>query len=237
MDQTHVTFRCKDRNVTCIMILNDLTRVFASCMRDAQVFERDAPSGSLFEVERLRKEKGNWLAIAAGVAEEESSAIFPNNSARAERATIPLNILGGGQASFFFVLRPLSLPVEKSSTFARAAHFAPGDGIPLVEIREAYFRLSNLPGDDNRLNHLRWELDLMTAHQDPKEDWLRPWMSRIQYNPGHPPSHMHFNAPPFDAESLGGDRTEHSPSELRLAVGIPNPLAMILSLAVWIRQQ
>jgi len=100
MDQTHVTFRCKDRNVTCIMILNDLTRVFASCMRDAQVFERDAPSGSLFEVERLRKEKGNWLALAAGVAEEESSAIFPNNSARAERATIPLNILGGGQASF-----------------------------------------------------------------------------------------------------------------------------------------
>lgn len=219
------------------MTLDDLSKVFTACMRDAQVFERDVPSGSLFEVERVRKEKGNWLAIAAGVAEEESSAIFPNNSARAERATIPLNVLGGGQASFFFVLRPLNLPLEKSSTFARAAHFAPGDGIPLVEIREAYFRLSNLRGDDNRLNHLRWELDLMTAHQDPKKDWLRPWMSRIQYNPGHPPSHMHFNALPFDAESLGGDRTERSPSELRLAVGIPNPLAMILSLAVWIRQQ
>jgi hypothetical protein len=215
-----------------------LSRVFGACMRDAQIFERGVPSASLFEAEALKKEKKRWLAVAAGVSDEESNAIFPNNPARAERATIPLNILGGGQASFFFLLRPLAFPVGKSSTFARAAHFAPRDGIPLVEIREgSYFRLSNLPGDDIRLNHLRWELDLPTAHRDPKENWLRPWMRRIAYNPGHAPSHIHFNAPPIDAEAVGRDRSEHSPSELRLAVGIPNPLAMILSLAVWIRQQ
>ncbi len=219
------------------MTLDDLSRVFAACMRDAQVFERDVAGGSLFEVERLKKENKNWLAVAAGVTDEESSAAFPANRARAERATIPVNIFGGGQASLFFVLRPLRFPIEEPSTFARVAQFAPRDGIPLVEIREAYFRLSNLPGDDNRLNHLRWELDFRTAYKDPMEEWLRPWMHRIQSNPAHPASHIHFNAPPVDAESVGRDRPDHSRSELRLAVGVPNPLAMILSLAVWVRHQ
>ena len=219
------------------MILDDLSRVFTACMRDALIFERDVPSGSLFEVDSLKKDNKRWLAVAAGISEGESSSVFPTNPARAERATIPLNILGGGQASFYYILRHLEWPIEKSTTFLRAAHFAPRDGIPLVEIRNAYFRLSNLPGDDNRLNHLRWELDLTTAHQDPIDDWLRPWKNRIRYNPGHAPSHVHVNAPPFDAEAVGRDRTDHSPSELRLAVGMPNPLALILSVAAWIRRQ
>jgi hypothetical protein len=219
------------------MTLDNLNRVFTACIRDAQVYEREAPGGSLFEVETLKKEKKNWLALAVGVTEDESNNIFPTNSARAERATIPLNILGGGQASFYFLMRPLNYAIELSSTFSRAAHFAPREGIPLVEIREAYFRLSHLPGDENRLNHLRWELDLTAAHQDPLEDWLRPWMDQIQYNPAHAPSHIHFNAPPLDAEAVGRERSDHFPSELRLAVGIPNPLALILSIAAWIRRQ
>jgi hypothetical protein len=206
-------------------------------MRDAQVFDRDVTSGSLFEVDSLKKEKKSWLALAAGITEEEAGNIFPTNSSRAERATIPLSVLGGGQVSLCFVLRPIALPIEELATFSRATHFAPREGIPLVEVRDAYFRVSNLPCQDNRLNHLRWELDLRTAHQDPIEKWLRPWMDRIQYNPGHAPSHIHFNAPPIDAEAVGRDRDEHSPSELRLAVGIPNPLALILSLSAWIRQQ
>jgi len=206
-------------------------------MRDAQVFDRDVASGSLFEVDSLKKEDKRWLALAAGITEEESSTVFPANPSRAERATIPLSVLGGGQVSFYFVLRPTAFPIEGLATFSRTAQFAPREGIPLVEVRDAYFRLSNLPRDDNRLNHLRWELDLTTAHQDPIEEWLRPWMDRIRYNPGHAPSHIHFNAPPLDAEAVGRDRLEHSPSELRLAVGIPNPLALILSIAAWIRQQ
>jgi len=220
-----------------MMTLDDVSKVFAACMRDAQVFERDVQSSSLFEMETIKKESKTWLAVAAGVTDEESGQVFPSSSIRAERATLPLNILGGGQASFFFVLRPMQFPIEKSSTFTRLAHFAPSDGIPLVEIREAYFRLSNLPEDDNRLNHLRWELDFSVSRDDPKEDWLQPWMKRIQYNPAHPPSHVHFNSPPLDADSAGRHRSDHSPSELRLAVGVPNPLAMILSLTVWIRQQ
>ncbi len=152
------------------MDLDDLKRVFTACMCDAQIFERDVHSSSLFEVESIKKEKKRWLAVAVGITEEESCLVFSANSARAERATIPLNIVGGGQASFFFILRPVRFPIEEPSTFARVAHFAPRDNIPLVEIREAYFRLSHLPGDDNRLNHLRWELDLTGGREDPKEE-------------------------------------------------------------------
>ncbi|NQT40725.1 MAG: hypothetical protein HQ581_24740 [Planctomycetes bacterium] len=219
------------------MTLDDLKSVFMECMKDALIFERDVASGGLLEVDSVTKEGKKWLAVAAGITEEESRTVFSANSARAERATIPLNIPGGGQASLLFVLRPTSLPVNDPSTFARLAHFAPQEGIPLVEIREAYFRLSNLPENDNRLSHLRWELDLATAYQQPIEKWLHSWKDRIQYNPGHAPSHIHFNAPPVDAERLGQHRLDHTGSELRLAVGIPNPLAMILSLAVWIRHQ
>jgi hypothetical protein len=219
------------------MILDDVSRVFSACMRDAQVFERDVASGSLFEVDSLKKEKKSWLALAAGITEEEAGNVFPTNSSRADRATIPLSVLGGGQVSFYFVLRPIRLPIDELTMFSRAAQFAPRKGIPLVEVRDAYFRVSNLPSHENRLNHLRWEFDLRTAHQDPIEEWLRPWMHRIQYNPGHAPSHIHFNAPPIDVEAVGRDRAEHSPSELRLAVGVPNPLALILSISAWIRRQ
>ncbi len=219
------------------MQLDDVTKVFAACMKDASVFDRDAPGGNLFEVERIKKERRDWLAIAAGVPGSEADSLFPSNSARAERATIPLSILGGGQASFFFVLRPLSRFPEASVPFERMAHFSPGDDIPFVEIRAAYFRLSDMPGGDNGLSHLRWEFDLTTGHQDPMEDWLRLWKGRLGCNPGHPPSHLHFNAPPADAETLASGRSPPSSPQLRLAVGVPNPLTMIFSVAVWLRQQ
>jgi hypothetical protein len=205
-------------------------------MKDALIFDRDVASGSLFEVDCLKKENKSWLALAAGITPAESEEIFPTNRSRAERATIPLIVLGGGQGSFLFVLRPLALPIAGFPAFSRAAQFAPGEGIPLVEIRDAYFRVSNLPGEDSGLNHLRWELDLGTAYQNPLEDWLLPWTRRLQYNPGHAPSHLHFNAPPLDAEAVGRDRREFVSAELRLAIGIPNPLALVLSIAAWLRQ-
>ena len=83
------------------MTLDNLNRVFTACMLDAQVYVRDAPGGSLFEVETLKKEKKNWLALAAGVRDIESNNIFPTNSGRAERATIPLNIVVGGRDQQF----------------------------------------------------------------------------------------------------------------------------------------
>ena len=192
------------------MQLDDVKRIFAACIRDASIFDRDVEGGSLFETDRIKKEKSDWLVIAAGVPGGEADSLFPNNPARADRATIPLNILGGGQASFCFVLRPLSTLPDRPAVFERMTCFAPGDKIPYVEMRQSYFRLSNMPGDDNRLNHLRWELDLTGAHQDPKEGWLHPWMKRICCNPGHPPSHMHFNAPPVDAEFADTGRSAPS---------------------------
>ena len=109
------------------------------------------PGGNLFEAERVRKERADWLAIAAGVPESEANRLFPCSSARSERATIPLSILGGGQASFLFVLRPFRRLPEDPTPFDRIARFSPGDNIPFVDIREAYLRLSNIPANDTRI--------------------------------------------------------------------------------------
>ena len=39
----------------------------------------------------------------------------------------------------------------------------------------------------------------------------------------------------FDEYESRRDASTHSPAELRLAVGVPNPLALILSVAAWKR--
>ena len=214
-----------------------IKRQFAACFEKAGIFDRDSASGTFFEVEKIRKCKQDWLAVVAGVSGALAKKCFPNNSGRQERAQLPVNISGGGQLSFAFILRSIGTPEFNESIAEFVTTFAPKRGIPLIQLQDhSFFGLSNLPDNDSRLAHLRWELDSTNAFKQPHESWLHPWKDALSFNPAHPPSHLHINQPPLDDYESSRDASTHSPAELRLAVGVPNPLALILSVVVWKRR-
>ena len=213
-----------------------IKKQFDACFDDAGVFERDSSSGTLFEVEKIRKGNQDWLVVAAGVNEALAKKCFPGNPARQQRAELPVNIMGGGQLSFAFILRSIGAGEINESNLEFVTTFAPKRGLPLIHLRDSFFRLSNLPENDSKLSHLRWELDSINAFQQPHELWLHPWKDALAFNPAHPPSHLHINQTPLDDYEFSRDLSTHSPSELRLAVGVPNPLALILSVAAWKRR-
>lgn len=209
-----------------------IQRIFESCLQSAAVFERDSSGGQLFEADVIRRENKNWIAIAAGVSQPEANDIFAANSGRAERATIPLRTLGiRGSASFLFVLRTSRFPIEQHDPMSQIAHFAPSGGIPLVEVRDGYFRIRDMEENRNTVNSLRWELDAVQSRRDPMEPWLFTPAYLLGYNPAHSPSHLHINS--YDEEEM---TTPVEPaSDLRLCVGVLNPLALVLSIAAWLR--
>lgn len=214
----------------------EIRQQFSNCFAAAEVFERDSATGTCFEVDRIRKRKRDWLAVAAGVSEALARELFPDNRGRQERAQLPVNILGGGELSFAYILRSIGETELNKAGAEFVTTFAPKRGIPFVELQDSFFRLSNLPGENIRLAHLRWELDSTNAFQQPQESWLHPWREVLIFNPAHPPSHLHINQRPLEDYESSRDASTHSPGELRLAVGVPNPLALILSVAAWIRR-
>ncbi len=212
-----------------------IQKQFVSCFADAGVFARDSASGTFFEIEKIRKGKQDWLAVAAGVSESLAKKCFPNSAGRQQRAELPVNIMGGGQLSFAFILRSIGSAELNETNAEFVTTFAPRRGIPFIQLQNSFFRLSDLPVNNSRLDHLRWELDTANAFQQPHESWLHPWKDALSFNPAHPPSHLHINQMPFDNYKTIRDASVHSPAELRLAVGVPNPLALILSVAAWKR--
>ncbi len=118
------------------------------------------------------------------------------------------------------------------------AHYAPGDTIPLVEIMKGRISLDfDLHEGRFGLFNLRWEVNAREAGKPPREDWLRDWRRTLGHNPAHPSSHLHFNSHP-KASSVERSRGLEEPGEndLRLAIGDPNPLAFLLSVAAWVRR-
>jgi hypothetical protein len=217
------------------MPLEEVASTFERCIREAGVFERDVPGGSLAETEIVRLENRKWVVIAAGISLEDANSLFPVTGTRAERATKAVNVLGGGQASFLFVIRPFS-PADGWSPLAFVTPFLHRGRVPFIEIRQGgYFRLWGHNPGEARLSSFRWELDHVASAQEPIEEWLRPWSRQLGYNPAHAPSHLHLNSPPIPPNSGADSRVEHSHGDLRLAPGLPNPLAMIFSLAAWLR--
>lgn len=209
-----------------------IQRIFESCLAGSAVFERDSSGGQLFEADVIRRENKRWIAIAAGVSQTEAQDIFAANSGRAERATIPLRTLRiGGSVSFLFVLRTSRFPIEQHDPTNQIAHFAPSEGIPLVEIREGFFRIRDLEDNRNTVKCLRWELDAVASRRDPMEPWLHNSASLLGYNPAHSPSHLHINSYGEDEMNAPVDPD----SDLRLCVGVVNPLALVLSIAAWLR--
>ncbi len=218
------------------MDLETIKRVFERCIREAGVFDRDVPGKSLVEAEVLKRSTGKWLVIAAGIEEQEAQSVFPVSGKRAERAAIPLNVLGGAQASFLFVVRPVHSSTDLKALPRFVAPFAPSERVPFVELDGGgYLRLWDLPRTTTGLTSLRWELDAIPLRQEPMETWLQKWAEILEYNPAHAPSHLHLNSPPVTSNLSPTSRGEHSFADLRLAMGIPNPLAVILSLAAWLR--
>jgi len=129
------------------------------------------------------------------------------------------------------VLRPVPFPVPQHDPISQIAHFAPSEEVPLVEIREGFFRIRDLAENKNTVNSLRWELDAVQSRRDPIEPWLRRWALILGYNPAHPPSHLHINSYDEAEVSMPVD----SSSDLRLCVGVVNPLALVLSIGAWLR--
>ncbi len=218
------------------MSFDTIKRLFDACFTDAAIFERDRSGSAFFEIDKLRKHKQDWTVIAAGVSERLAKEFFPNNQGRRDRAEIPVNIIGGGQLSFAFVLRAINKLDLSESNAEFTTTFAPQRGIPFIQLQDSFLRLSNLSDNESRLTHLRWELDSTDAFQQPQEPWLHDWKDILRFNPAHPPSHLHINQTPSEDYESSRESGTHSPAELRLAVGVPNPLAIILSLATWKRR-
>jgi hypothetical protein len=213
-----------------------IKKQFDACFTDAAIFQRDRSGGAFFEFDKLRKNKQDWTVVAAGVSDSLAKDFFPNNSGRQERAAIPVNIMGGGQLTFAFVLRAIDKLELSESNAEFMTTFAPKRGVPFVQLQDSFLRLSNLPENGSGLTHLRWELDSSNAFTQPQEPWLHHWKDVFGFNPAHPPSHVHINQTPIEDYESSREARTHSPADLRLAVGVPNPLAIILSLATWKRR-
>lgn len=215
--------------------LDKIGDTFVECFQDAGVFERSS-GGTVVETEVIRKENKKWVAIAAGIPEETAKDLFQLNPKRAERACEPVTIIPDGQLSLLFVLRPVTFPIQDSSELDNVTTFSPGKGVPIVQLRHGCFlRMWDIHDEKSRIHSMRWELDNVMARQDPREGWLMQWRRYLTFNPAHPASHLHINAIPFVSDSEENQRMEHSSDELRLGIGMPNPLGLILSLVAWLR--
>jgi hypothetical protein len=131
-------------------------------------------------------------------------------------------------------MRPFDPGAEILAPHHHVTLYAPGEKIPFVAIREGHLRVTHLPDNNNaRLDSIRWELDPVEGRRIPMEESLRDWHATLGCNPAHPPSHLHFNSPP---QPIGRSPVQAAISnDLRLAMGVPNPLGMILSLSNWLK--
>ncbi len=219
--------------------LERMNEIFEQCLTEAVIFTRAVPDGSLAEIELSRDRDGSlWSTIAAGISEESAERYFKRGSRQARDATIPLQAIGGGQAQIFLKMRPVPWPNSHPKGARFLASYAPGE-IPLVEIAKGRISLDfDVPDSRLGLFNLRWEVDPAGAGRPPREDWLRGWWEILgNINPAHPSSHPHFNSQP---RAPAGERSwgwdEPAENDLRLAIGDPNPLALLLSVATWIRR-
>lgn len=201
-------------------------------MRECAIYDRaDRP---LVERETVKKDNSTWVVLAAGIDAHTASEFFPVSGNRGKFATLPVHVAGGGEISLLLVMRFFDPAKEPIRCDHHVTVYAPGSDIPFIAIRQAHIRATHLPDNEIGLNSIRWELQPSHAVQDPLEKWLANLHKVIGYNPAHAPSHLHFNSKPKALGRVG--EAEGSQRDLRLAMGSPNPLAMIASLAVWLQQ-
>jgi hypothetical protein len=215
-----------------------MVEIFGRCLAEAEIFRRDVSSKSHFDWIEKEKDGLRWAILAAGISDETAEIHFKRGSQKASDATIPLQVAGGGRAEIFLQMRPIEWPNARPNVASSIAHYAPDEGIPLVEIAKG--RISLDFDSDGRLDlfNLRWEVDPREAGRRPREDWLGEWWRTLgNVNPAHPSSHLHFNSQPkAPPGERAGSWDEPGENEFRLAIGDPNPLAFVLSVATWVRR-
>jgi hypothetical protein len=201
------------------------------CLRQAGVFGRSVDGAQLLENEMIEKAGRKWILLAAGISDGEAHALISAEH-KQERAAVPIEISPDGTLSILLILRPL----EADSRAAHGAYTTDfSSDVGQVELYQGcYVRVDGLSSP--AIQQIRWELDPVAGHKPPIEEWLRPWAQIIGCNPGHPPSHWHVNSPPIELPGRRQRQRLANPPELRLAVGLPNPLLLILSLANWLHQ-
>jgi hypothetical protein len=218
--------------------LNQMIKVFERCLDEAEVFKRDVPNRSLFDwVEKAENDGSRWAVLVAGVSDDTAEHYFKPGSSSIENATVPLQVSGGGRAEILLQMRPIEWPNPRPESTRFIAHYAPGETIPLVEIMKSRISLDFDLHNKFGLFNLRWEVDAREAGKPPREDWLRDWRRALGHNPAHPSSHLHFNSQP-KASPVERSRGLEEPGEndLGLAIGDPNPLAFLPSVATWVRR-
>lgn len=215
--------------------LQTVQNTFEKCFRDSAIFIRSGFSGRYFEADEVRWDNKSWIVIAAGLDEGQAGKVFRGNQNRAEKSLAPLYFRGACEMSLLFVARPFHGDPAEISPLSLVTPFAPQQGIRWLELREAYIRLWGIPTNTQGLSNIRWEWDLDSVRDTPRERWLRDWTTDLGFNPAHSPSHLHLNSTRIETGQGSHFRFDDSPHELRLAIGRPNPLALILSIAVWLR--
>lgn len=216
--------------------LSHIQRIFHKCLKDAAVFERSVTDGQFFETNDIEKERKRWLVIAAGIDKREASDLFIGNRGRAERSLTPLTFKDGCKVSILFILRPLEEDLYNSQDGILAVPFASSNKIPWVEMSRSYVRILDIPENNSRLTNVRWEWDIEVSSRDPIEPWLNCWKNDCGFNPAHPPSHLHLNSTVLEDVGYKKRGDGGVNNDLRLAMGNVNPLAFLLSIAMWFRR-
>ncbi|MEW6236094.1 MAG: hypothetical protein AB1656_11965 [Candidatus Omnitrophota bacterium] len=211
----------------------EIQNLFLKCLKEANIFDRPDSDGRLFEAEDITKDNKRWLAVAAGVNKKEASELFFGNKSRAVKAEYPIRFHRSGEIRMLFIVRPFDSDLSKVQPLSLIMPFA--KTIPWLEVRQAYLRVSNLPQNDKNIDNIRWEWDCNYFREKPQEFWLKGWFDELGFNPSHSPSHLHFNSNKSIQNNPSSIRDGDLADDLRLAIGNPNPLAFIISLALWIK--
>jgi len=206
---------------------------FNGCFQDIGIFERSEADNRYFESGDITRENTKWLVVAAGLNQSQAVKLFKGSPKRVEKAVIPLRYRDTCELKILFELRACDNTVEASWPIAP---FAAKSDVPWVEIRNAFLGVVNLPENQQSISNLRWEWDVYSSLKKPTEKWLRKWHAECGFNPAHPLPHLHINSAYLDSAQNVPQRPVKTIDELRLAIGYPNPLALLLSLGTWLRK-
>lgn len=199
------------------------------CLYESGVFSREVGGGSLIDSAIVTRESRKWLAMCAGVDAGIAGDCLDTPSKR-DRAVSELKVVPVGTATVFLVIRPIDR-LEDGDPRHVVTNFA--NDVNMVEIRAGRIRIDTPIA--NPVFEVRWEFDPGNGYGHPQEPWLRSWKTTLGCNPAHAPSHMHLNSLPRETVGRRMKDAVISPDPLRLAVGLPNPLLLLLSISNWLR--